>query len=174
MNSELWCSNMEASFWPADWVFISYLTLAEGLSHTGPLSHGEIRLALLLNNSVDFFYWLTIPLRLQESREQPFLKQIVFPLLLTFFFCYAEVTEPQLLKSSILSFYSLHSHLPHPCAATKQSAPKSLHFYSYKYRFRAPCTLQIHSQSGPLTDSFPLYIQTITKSTSAPLIDSNH
>lgn len=110
MNSELWCSNMEASFWPADWVFISYLTLAEGLSHTGPLSHGEIRLSLLLNNSVDFFYWLTIPLRLQESREQPFLKQIVCPLLLTFFFV--------MQKSLSLSYSNLQFFLFTPCTPT--------------------------------------------------------
>lgn len=33
---------------------------------------------------------------------------------------------------------------------------------------------QIQSQSGLLTDSFLLFIQTLTKFTSTPLIDSNH
>lgn len=58
---------------------------------------------------------------------------------------YAEVTEPQLLKSSILSFYSPHSPPPPSLCCSEgqifdKSAPKSLHFYSYKYRFRALCS----------------------------------
>lgn len=90
---------------------------------------------------------------------------------------YAEVTELQLLKSSLLSF---HPPLPStPSAAAKgrffdKSAPKSLHFYSYKYRFRAPRSPSDTKPEWPLTDSFLLFIYTLTKFTSTPLIDPNH
>lgn len=98
----------EALFWAADLVFVSYLTLTGGLYHIGLSSHRQICLSLLLNNSVDLFYCSTIPWRVKEYREQPFFPelQFIFPLPHLFFSVapiYAEVTEPQLLKSSIPS-----------------------------------------------------------------------
>lgn len=95
---------------------------------------------------------------------------------------YAKVIEPRLLKSSILSF---HPPLPStPSAAAKvrfltslqkkQSAPKSLIFIHTNTGLESLAAPQIQSQSGLLTDSFLLFIQTLTKFTSTPLIDSNH
>ena len=142
----------EAMFWAADWVFFSYLTLTGGLCRIGLSSHRQICLNLLLNNSVDLFYCWTIPQRVREPGEQPFsLTYILFPLLFTYFFFNCTFFFIQ--KTLSLSFSNLQFFLSRPpllstpSAAAKvrfltslqkkQSAPKSLHFYSYKYRFRA-------------------------------------
>lgn len=90
-------------------------------------------------------------------------------------------------KSLSLSFFNLQSFLlSHQTPSTaakvrfltslqkKQSAPKSLHFYSYKYRFGALCSSPDSQPEWPLTDSFLLFVQTLTKFTSTPLIDWNH
>lgn len=140
-----------------------------GLFHIGSSSPRQICLNLLLNNSVDLFDCWTEP-RSEGDSDVHLISSH-----LTSWFFYAEVTEPQLF---ILNPPPI-SRTPSAVAKVgfltslqkKQSALKSLHFYSYKYRFGAP---QIQSQSGSVTDSFLLLIQTLTKFTSTPLIDSNH
>ena len=139
-----------------------------------------------MNNSVDLFHCWTIPQTGREGGEEPLiLTYILFPLQLTFssHLClfYAEVTEPQLLKSSILSFDP-------PLSTTPSAAAKGRFFFFLLTSLLLNPFIFIHtntgleplaapriqSQSGPLTDSFLLFIQTLTKFTSTPLIDLNH
>lgn len=93
-----------------------------------------------------------IPQRVQEHREQPFIPTYI--LFLLFLHTFLSTCTFFMQKSLSLSFSNLQffpSTLPFPATPSatakvrfltslqkKQPAPKSLHFYSYKYRFRAP------------------------------------
>lgn len=109
----------------------------------------QICLSLLLNNSVDLFSGWTTSQTVRRSSEDfdSDIHFIIPPAHLFFqlYLFYAEVTEPRLLRSSILPHYALPPINPPPLQQRAdfffdKSSPKSLHFYSYKYRFRAPCS----------------------------------
>lgn len=82
----------------------------------GLSSHRQICLNLLLNNSVDLFYGWTIPQRVRERVEQPFIPPYtLFHLLLTYFFQLHLFMQKSLsLSFSNLQFFppSLLSHQP--------------------------------------------------------------
>lgn len=159
-----------------------------GLSCIGLSSHRQICPNLLLNNSVDLFHCWTTPQRVRERGKQPFLQTyILFYLQLTYFL--SSVTF-FMQKSQSLSFLNLQvfpsTLLSHQLPLLQRRSDfwqvcrrNSLllnpfifiHTNTGLEPLEAP---QIQSQSGLLTDSFLLFIQTLTKFTSTPLIDLNH
>lgn len=95
----------------------SYLTLTGAPPQRGLSLHRQICLNLLLNNSVDLFHCWTIPQRVGECGEQPFiLTYILFHLLVTnfVFSCTFFMQKSLSLGFSNLQFFPsiLLSHQP--------------------------------------------------------------
>lgn len=178
----------EALFWAGDLVFVSYLTLTGGLYHTGLSSHRQICLSLLWNNSVDLFYCSTIPQRVKEYREQPFFPELQFiflpPHLFFSFSCTYLCRSHWASASQIFNsfLFSLLCRQPpllqwrsdfwQVCRRNSLLLNPFI-FIHTNTGFEPLAAPQIHTHSGLLTDSFLLFIPTLTKFTSTPLIDSN-
>lgn len=104
------CPNMWNMVWSCRLSLCLSPDIDRGLCWIGLSSHRQICLNLPLNNSVDLFYWpdytseskpaVCSDIHFISSTRSPVFFLSLSPV--TPFF-YAEVTEPQLLKSSILS-----------------------------------------------------------------------
>lgn len=150
----------------SDWDFVLNLRLTGHLCTIGLSSDRQICLNLLLNNSDLFFLNYTSEIR---GWEMPFILTHARMHLLTHMHTHTQHTRvcararthphiwrwvsPFIFRSHWAWAYQIFGSFLPPCSPVnppcwieghnrqkKQSGLKSLHFYSYKYRFRAPCS----------------------------------